>query len=75
MGLDFFTDLLILGFGAICIHYLVRKTAGIADFFLNILTIIPLSIITARSIETAVIMLTMIVVWEIRSLREDSEQK
>jgi len=74
MGLDFLTDLLLLGFGAICIHYLVRQKEGIVDFFLNILTIIPLSIITARNIETAVNMLTMIVVWEIRSLRKDSEQ-
>lgn len=75
MGLDFLTNLLILGFVAMCIHNLIRskEKEGLGYFFVNILTLVLLISITISNIELAVPMLTMIVVWEIRSLRKDSE--
>ncbi|PNZ60924.1 hypothetical protein CD110_03910 [Staphylococcus casei] len=73
MDLYFLTNMVILGFGAICIHYVIRIKEGAGYFFVNILTAIPLVLITIRDIQLAIPMLTMIVVWEIKSIRKDSE--
>lgn len=73
MDLDFITNLAMLGFVAICIHYLIRIKEGTGYLFANILTLVLLTLLTVKDIQLAVPMLTMIVVWEIKSIRKDNE--
>ena len=74
MEIDFLTNILILTFGAMCIHYVIRAKNISAYFIVNLIAVISLTLITVRKIELALPMLIMIVVWEIRNLRKDSDQ-
>lgn len=71
MDLESFYNLVMLIFAAICIHYSVRMKDGTAYLLVSILAIIPMTLLAARDIELTIVMLTMVVVWEIRSLRKD----
>lgn len=71
MDLESFYNLVILSFVAICIHYSVRMKDGTAYLLVSVLAIIPMTLLAARDIELTIVMLTMVVVWEIRNLRKD----
>ncbi|MCD8786691.1 hypothetical protein [Staphylococcus gallinarum] len=73
MDIELLTTSLILGLCGIFIYYIIRSKDNAVHFIVTVLAMIPLTLISVRKIELAVPVLIMIVVWEIRSLRKDSE--